>query len=291
MKNLSVCSWSYQKSTAGVAAEMKKNGIDHVQLALCPFIDPKAVVPGGAGDSEKIGGTGGAEPIDAQRRQVEKLLSDGEWKLSATMFNSAYEDYSSLDAIKATGGIVPDEHWEENRELIRKAVALTKEWAAPLFMLHAGFLDESDKAALAKFTDRVKFIRDLCGESGVDLILETGQERAADLAEFLSANEGVYVNLDPANIILYNKGNPVEAVKILAPWIRHVHVKDACYTKVPGTWGTEVVWGEGEVNAPAFLTALKEIGFGGYLAVEREAGNDRAGEIALALSRLREFQP
>ena len=204
------------------------------------------------------------------------------------MFNSAYEDYSTLDTIRRTGGIMPDEHWDENKSLIVKAARLSAEWKAPYFMLHAGFMDDADPAAYAKFTDRVRFIRDTCGENGVGLILETGQERPEHLAEFLSKNEGVYVNLDPANIILYGMGEPVPAVKTLAPWIRHLHIKDARYATRPGDWGEETPWGDGQVDAPAFLKALDDIGFTGYGAVEREGGNDRAGDIALAVRRLRE---
>ena len=103
----------------------------------------------------------------------------------------------------------------------------------------------------------------------------------------LSNLPGVYVNLDPANMILYGKGDPVRAVKTLAPWIRHIHIKDAVSAKVPGTWGEETVWTQGEVNADAFIAALREIGFDGYLSVEREAGNDRAGDIARAVADLR----
>jgi sugar phosphate isomerase/epimerase len=53
-------------------------------------------------------------------------------------------------------------------------------------------------------------------------------------------------------VILYGKGNPVEAVGILGPWIKHVHIKDAIATQTPGKWGSEVVWGTGEVDAEKF---------------------------------------
>ena len=66
-----------------------------------------------------------------------------------------------------------------------------------------------------------------------------------------------------------------------------MHIKDAKYAKVPGAWGEEVEWTKGEVNADAFIAALDKIGFTGYLAVEREAGNDRAGDIAAAVEDLK----
>jgi L-ribulose-5-phosphate 3-epimerase len=94
------------------------------------------------------------------------------------------------------------------------------------------------------------------------------------------------VNFDPANMILYDKGDPIEAVRVLAPWVKHIHIKDAIRTKQPGTWGAEVPWGDGEVGPDAFLDVLKEVGFAGVLAIEREAGDDRFGDIKLAAERL-----
>ena len=78
----------------------------------------------------------------------------------------------------------------------------------------------------------------------------------------------------------------MKALRVLYPWIKQVHVKDACETKVPGTWGTEVAWGEGEVGGKAFLKELEELGYKGNYVVEREAGNDRPGDISRAVERL-----
>ncbi len=94
------------------------------------------------------------------------------------------------------------------------------------------------------------------------------------------------VNFDPANMILYDKGDPVEAVRRLGSWIKHVHIKDAVRTSHPGTWGTETPWGEGQVAGDALLTALKEVGFTGVLAIERETGDNRLEDIRLAVARL-----
>jgi sugar phosphate isomerase/epimerase len=288
MKNLSVCSWSYRLSARGVADEMAKCGVDRVHLAVNPFVDPSAIVPGTAGETEIVGGTGGVDPIDRQRRDVEEFLASGRWKLSSTLFNSRYDDYSSLEAIRRTGGLVPDGHWEENRALITEVAKLSAEWKSPYLMLHAGFIDRHDRTAYSKLTDRLKCVRDICADAGVGLTLETGQETAEDLAGMLSELPGVYVNFDPANMILYGKGDPVKAVKTLAPWIRHVHVKDAVSSARPGEeWGAETEWTRGQVDAPRFIAALKEIGFGGFLAVEREDGGDRAGDIARAVADLK----
>ena len=271
-ENLGVCSWSFQKPLDDVAAEMKKLGLKRIHLALQPFLE------GGS----RHGAAEGAAALD----RVKARLASGEWKLSATMIGFPQEDYSTLDTIKKTGGVVPDDAWEANKKIVVAGAKLSAELKSPVLTLHAGFLDESDAVALKKYTDRVKFIVDTCGEAGVPVAFETGQETAADLAKFMPTVPGAGVNFDPANMILYAKGNPVEAVRTLAPWIRHVHLKDAVLTKKPGTWGTEVPWGDGEVDAPRFLAELKAAGYKGNFAIEREGGNDRTGDIALAASRL-----
>ena len=274
-QRLGVCSWSFRMPLDQVAEEMRRLSLHRIHLALQPFLE---------GDARH----GAAEGAEA-RRKVEERLASGEWKLSATMLSFSYEDYSTLETIRKTGGIVPDAHWEANKKLIRAAAKLSAELKAPYLTLHAGFLDESNPKAFKTYVERVQFIADACGEVGVKLLLESGQETAADLVKFLGHVKGVSVNFDPANMILYGKGNPVEAIPQLAPWIRHIHIKDAKFTKTPGTWGEEVVWGEGAVNPPAFFAALKKAGYQGAFAIEREVGDSaaRAADIATAAERFR----
>ena len=286
MISIAVCSWSYRLSAERVAEEMAKCDVRNVHLALNPFVDPLAIVPGTAGETENVAGTGGVDSLDKQRADIEEYLASGRWKVSSTLHNSRHDDYSTLESIRRTGGLVPDEHWEENRRIIADVAKLTAEWKSPYMMLHAGYINPSDKAGHAKLTDRLKYVRDICADIGVGLTLETGQETADDLAEMLTNLPGVYVNFDPANMILYGKGDPVKAVKTLAPWIRHIHIKDAKHAKIAGTWGEEVEWTKGDVNADAFIAALMEIGYDGCLAVEREAGDDRPGDIARAVMDL-----
>ena len=270
--NLGVCSWSFRKPLDEVAAEMKKIGLKRIHLALQPFLEG--------------GSRHGAAESAAALERVKARLASGEWMLSATMIGFPQEDYSTLETIRKTGGILPDDAWEANKKIIVAGAKLSAELKAPYLTMHAGFLDESDPAALKKYTDRVKFIVDTCKSAGVGVAFETGQETATDLAKFLSSVPGAGVNFDPANMILYAKGSPVEAVRTLAPWIRHIHLKDATLTKKPGTWGTEVPWGDGEVDAQRFLAELKAVGYKGNFAIEREGGDDRTGDIALAARRL-----
>jgi sugar phosphate isomerase/epimerase len=92
----------------------------------------------------------------------------------------------------------------------------------------------------------------------------------------------VGVNFDPANMILYNKGNPIAALRTLGPSIRSLHIKDAKRTKVPGTWGEEAIVGTGEVDWPAFFATLRELKYTGNFSIEREWGNQRVADICAA---------
>ncbi|MBR1588405.1 MAG: sugar phosphate isomerase/epimerase [Kiritimatiellae bacterium] len=270
---LGVCSWSFRLPLDKVADEMKKLGLRRIHLALQPFLE----------GASRHGAAEGADALE----KVKARIASGEWVLSATMIGFPQEDYSTLETIRKTGGVVPDGAWEANKKIVRAGAKLSAELRSPLLTLHAGFLDESDPVALKKYTDRVKFIVDTCGEAGVGVAFETGQETADDLAKFLPTVPGAGVNFDPANMILYGKGDPVEAAAKLAPWIRHIHVKDAVKTKTPGTWGTETPWEDGEVGQAAFLAALEKGGYAGAFAIEREGGDNRVADIALAAQRLR----
>ncbi len=261
--DVGVCSWSLKTDVAGVAAAMKKLGLRHVHLGIRPAVE------------------------DTSGKVLAAIVAQ-DWTISCTMIDFPQEDYSSLDAIKATGGIVPDDCWDRNRNLFIGAVEVTAELGVKYLSTHAGFIDESDPAYAAKVRDRIKTLADVAAGKGVMLLMETGQETAEELRAFLEEldHPAVGVNFDPANIILYDKGTPVEAVKVLGPWIKHLHVKDATRTKVPGTWGAEVPWGDGQVRPQAFLPALEAVGFAGVMAIEREAGDDRFGDIKLAAERL-----
>ena len=224
---------------------------------------------------------------EAGREDLEAIKAQ-DWTITSTMIDFPQEDYSTLDTIKVTGGVVPDDAWEANRDLFAGAAKVTAELGVKYLSMHAGFIDETDEAHAAKITKRLRTLADVAQDSGVILLFETGQESAQELAQFMEKlnHNSVSVNFDPANMILYNKGNPIQAVRTLAPWIRHLHVKDATRTKEPGTWGAEVPWGDGEVGIADFVKVLEEIGFEGAMAIEREAGDSRFGDIKLAIERL-----
>ena len=260
---IGVCSWSFRKGVEEIGSVMTALGVDHINLAIAPALGPD-----------------GDEYLEAVKRQG--------WTVYSGMMNYDYEDYSTLDSIRLTGGIAPDAHWPESGEAFARAARITAGLGSKYIMMHVGFLDHSDKAYAKKFYDRVRHLGDSAGEAGVALLMETGQESAEDLQRFVETlnHPNVLLNFDPANLILYNKDEPMSAFRRLAPWVRQIHIKDAVRTAVPGEWGSEVVWGEGQVNCFAFLNTLAECGFEGALAVEREAGEERVKDIAAAVRRL-----
>jgi sugar phosphate isomerase/epimerase len=201
------------------------------------------------------------------------------------MFGCVGEDYTTLDTIRATGGIAPDATWEQNWTNIQATAALAQQLGLKLVMFHAGFLPHDEKDPnFTKMLRRLAEIADVFKAANIALGLETGQETAADLMQLLRQlkRPNVGVNFDPANMILYDKGNPIAALRTLGPWIRSLHIKDARRTKVPGTWGEEVVVGTGEVDWPAFFTTLRELNYTGDFVIEREAGSQRVVDVRAA---------
>ena len=259
---LGVCSWSLQPSGPDELIEkLRRIGIKKIQLALVEL----ATMPEWA--------------------QAGQMLTDAGIEIVSGMFTCIGEDYGSLDAIRVTGGIVPDETWEGNWRNITAVADVASALDISLVSFHAGFLPESpDDPSYEKLTDRIRRIARVFGDKKIDLAFETGQEDAETLKGFLDrlGEPNVGVNFDPANMILYAKGDPVAAVKTLMPYLMQVHIKDALPTDTPGTWGAEEVVGTGAVDFGAFLGALDEGGFQGAMCIEREAGADRAGDIATA---------
>ncbi len=260
---LAVCSWSLQPTTPqDLISKLQPTGVRRVQLALDPLRDEPSVW--------------GAAP---------EMLEAAGIGIASGMFGCVGEDYSTLNTIRLTGGILPDATWEENWTNIQATAELANKLGLKLVTFHAGFLphEEADPSYM-KLKQRLAQVADVFQARGISLGLETGQETAAVLFDFLHklGKPGVGANFDPANMLLYDKGNPIEALRKLGPWVRQVHIKDARRTKTPGTWGEEVVVGTGEVDWPAFFTTLKEIGFNGDLCIEREAGIKRVDDIRAA---------
>ena len=263
LNRLAVCSWSLQPGTPiELVVKVSATGIRRVQLALDP-LRASPVIWG----------------------ETELLFRQSQMEIISGMFGCVGEDYSTLQAIRETGGIAPDATWMQNLKNIRETAVLAAKLGLKLVTFHAGFLPhEKSDPGFEKILDRLETVAEIFGAHKITLGLETGQETAQSLAALLQELDrpNVGVNFDPANMILYDKGDPAAALRVLAPWLRQVHIKDATRTKVPGTWGKEVPVGTGDVDWRAFFAVLRELNYNGDLVIEREAGKQRVADICTA---------
>ena len=258
-----VCSWSLRPGGPEELAErVLAAGLSAVQLAL----EPLRTRAWDEGHTRKVLAGAGIEVLSG-------------------MMGMRGESYASLASIRATGGLRPDAHWEANLAAARANAALAHRLDLALVSFHAGFLPrDAGDPERAKLVARLAAVIDAFAEEGVAVALETGQEDAETLLGVLEAlgRCSVGVNFDPANMLLYGMGEPVEALERLAPWVRQIHVKDARRSPVAGEWGTEVAVGAGEVDWAAFFRVLRARGLDVDLVIEREAGDDRVGDVRAA---------
>lgn len=230
------------------------------------------------------------EPAAVDR--TEELLEENRTEVVATFFGFDGEDYSSIPRIRETGGFVTD--YNNRLQVLRDIVAITKRLGVPAIGGHAGFIPEDPNDPMyITMMERLGYVADMLAGEGLTLLLETGQETPEGLYNVMAelARDNVQINFDPANLILYGMSEPVEAVRRLGHLIYSVHAKDAKPSGEPDVWGAEQLLGEGAVDYPRFLRALKEEGFTGSLIIECEMGGDPLHDVVHARDRLRNWLP
>ncbi len=267
---LGVCSWSLQvKSIPELERLLASLGINVVQIAC--------------GDPHHASWEeGDSMPAVAHRSGM---------IMTGAMLGFPGEDYTTPASIKATGGFGDPALRPERINRLKWALDRTIALGLSDLSLHAGFIPEPGDPARASMLETLALAGDLARAKGITLCFETGQETADLLRLTLDElrSPSLKVNFDPANMLLYDMGDPVRAVEILGPDIRSVHVKDARRPKAPGQWGQEVVLGEGEVDIKRFVNSLKKAGYQGPLIIEREVGDQasRLRDVARGLEVLR----
>jgi L-ribulose-5-phosphate 3-epimerase len=268
--HVGVCSWSLGAgSPEELAQSLAAVGARGVQLALDPIRT-------------------GAWTLEKTRR----ALDGADVTMLSGMMATEGEDYSTLETIRSTGGVRPDEHWEVNLRAAQEDAKIASELDIGLVTFHAGFLphDPGDPER-AVLIERLRTIIDIFGARDIRVGFETGQETAETLTGVMTelGRSSAGVNFDPANMILYGMGDPGQAVRSLGPWIIQAHVKDAVATAVPGTWGCEVVAGTGGVDWRVFFETLAGLEERVNIFVEREAGESRQADIRAGLALIAEF--
>ena len=207
------------------------------------------------------------------------------------------ESYADIPTVVRTVGLMPESTREQRLAEMMEISDFAKALGCDTVALHLGFIPhDPDAEGYDAITEVTARLCDHCQSNGQFLHLETGQETADGLLEFIShvGRENLKINFDPANMILYGTGEPIEALRKVGMHVRSVHCKDGTWSDRPGeTWGAEVPLGKGDVNLREYLLTLKEIGYEGPLTIEREIPQDpqrqiqEIGQAIELLTRLR----
>jgi sugar phosphate isomerase/epimerase len=229
-----------------------------------------------------------------------KLTGDAvrAWKSELTLVTvfAAYdgEDYADIPTVQRTVGFVPRETREERERRTFEVSDFAAKLGVESIACHIGCVPEDTADAdYAAVRDVVRRVCDHAAAHGQTFALETGQEPARVLLQFMEDvnRSNLRINFDPANMILYGSGDPIEALRLLGPRVVSVHCKDGDWPPagVPGALGKERPLGEGAVGIPRYVKTLVEVGFQGPLNVERETEDQaqRLRDMARGITLLR----
>jgi sugar phosphate isomerase/epimerase len=220
----------------------------------------------------------------------------GEAKFAVPTVVCAYsgEDYADIPTVQRTVGFVPPATREAREQRTLDASDFAAALGVKSIACHIGFVpdDHTDPDYIAVRA----MVRRICrraAEHGQTFALETGQEPADTLLRFLddAACPNLKINFDPANMILYGSGDPIEAFEKLASHVVSVHAKDGDWPTESGMLGKEMPLGQGAVGMAKFVAALKKAGYTGSVNVEREIEDQtqRLADIKMGVALLREL--
>jgi len=206
------------------------------------------------------------------------------------------ENYADIPSVRRTVGFIPSRTRAAREKRTLEVSDFAARLGAPGIACHIGFVppDRGDPGYQA-VRDVVQRVCDHAAGHSQTFALETGQEPAGVLLQFIQdvSRPNLRVNFDPANLVLYGTGDPIEALRELAPYVASVHAKDGDWPPrdVPGSLGKERPLGQGSVGIERWVRTLAEIGFTGPLNVEREAfdSDERRRDIRDGIELLRKL--
>jgi len=223
------------------------------------------------------------------------MAASRKYDVEVTTIWAGYSGPDVWDFLKGpiTIGLVPPEYRKQRIEDLKKGADFAAKAKVPSITTHAGFIPEDLNNPLYQATiTALREVAKHCKSLGLYFCLETGQETPITLLRAIKdiGTDNMGVNFDPANLLMYGKANPVDALDILGPYVKGVHAKDGEYPTDPLQLGVEKPLGEGRVNFPAFIPKLKSFGYTGALTIEREISGPRQIEdIKRAIEMLKEL--
>ena len=226
--------------------------------------------------------------------ELKKIISESGVTITTVFCGFDGESYDDIPTVRRTVGLVPRGTREARLAKTREIIEFAHRIGVKSVSAHIGFIpeDRSD----ADYKELVKALRDICDMCAMNsqnFCLETGQETAETLQNFIrDVNRGnLKVNFDPANMILYGSGEPIAALVLLGKYVAGVHCKDAVWSEQKGVFGHEMPLGKGQVGIDRFVATLKQIGYTGPLTIEREiSGEQQTKDILEAIALLRSLR-
>ena len=226
-----------------------------------------------------------------------KRIADYGIELTCVFGGFEGESYADIPTVARTVGLVPPETRAARTAELKEIADFAKLLGCGVVGLHIGFVPHDRTLPLYK--EVVAVARDVCdhlARNKQSLHLETGQETADDLLAFIEdvQRTNLFINFDPANMILYGTGEPIAALKKVGRFVRSIHCKDGKWAKNPGKeWGQEVPLGQGDVGMGNYLRTLRDIGYDGPLTIEREISHEperQKAEIGHAINLLTDLK-
>ncbi|MDE0735047.1 MAG: sugar phosphate isomerase/epimerase [Pirellulaceae bacterium] len=218
-------------------------------------------------------------------------------QLTAVFGGFEGESYADIPTVAQTVGLVPADTRAARTQEMKEIADFAHLLKCSVVALHLGFIPHDSTDPL--YGEVVDVMREVCDHAqgnGQTVHLETGQESADGLLQFIAdvERDNLFVNFDPANMILYGTGEPIEALRKVGAFVRSVHCKDGTWAENPGQeWGAEVPLGEGAVGMETYLRTLDELGYTGPLTIEREIAQEperQKEEIGAAVRLLTELK-
>lgn len=232
--------------------------------------------------------------LEGAAEKWDRALTEQKFTIVTAVCSYRGEDYKDIPTVERTVGLITRPTRPERIARTKAVSDVAKQLGIESLTCHIGFVPEDPEEPLyAEAIELTRHLCDYCGANGQSFTLETGQEPAKVLLRFIQdvQRDNLKINFDPANMILYGTGDPIEALGVLAPHVISVHCKDGDWPDrgKPEALGQEMPLGEGDVGIDRFIHRLKEIGYRGVLAIEREEPNEerRNRDIVSAVKLLR----
>lgn len=201
-------------------------------------------------------------------------------KESGIRVNSLWTGYSgpavwNFTEGPSTLGLVPPEYRKQRIEELKRGADFAEWLGTPAIVTHCGFIPESPTDPLYQGTlDAIGEVAAYCQKKGLDFWFETGQETPTTLLRTIEdlGLDNLGINFDTANVILYGKANPLDALEVFGKYVRCLHAKDGLYPTNGRNLGRQVPVGKGRSQYSKLIPKLKEMGYEGDLIIEREIG-------------------